>query len=341
VLVAACLLGSSGCRTTYLTRLAWEQMRYLGRARPVAELMDAETDPVRLARLQLVLDLRAFAKRAGLDPAGSFAEVADTESTTPFHVVTAAWADRLEAYTWWYPIVGAVPYRGYFEREAAEEFAETLRDENLDVRIVKASAYSTLGWFDDPLPSGLLTRGPVELASVVLHELVHQHYFLPGSVDFNETLANAVGYRLAERFFEERGEAGNVAAVVEARRRWLERSRVLDDLALRLEAWFDDAAARDLPFEEMLAGRNALYEAARDELEAAGVLSGESRQDAIPLDNATFLAVYRYARDALLLDRFVVFHGGGAGALVALEDLDTDGDPWEAIAEALPPATGS
>ncbi len=330
-----------GCRPGYIARMGLEQARYLARARPIQEMADAETDPARKEKLELVLAAREFARAAGLEPGGSFRKVTDTSRSPNFHVVTAAWADRLEPYTWWYPIVGAVPYRGYFEREAAEEFAETLRDENLDVRIVKASAYSTLGWFDDPLPSGLLTRGPVELASVVLHELVHQHYFLPGSVDFNETLANAVGYRLAERFFEERGEAGNVAAVVEARRRWLERSRVLDDLALRLEAWFDDAAARDLPFEEMLAGRNALYEAARDELEAAGVLSGESRQDAIPLDNATFLAVYRYARDALLLDRFVVFHGGGAGALVALEDLDTDGDPWEAIAEALPPATGS
>lgn len=306
-------------------------MRYLGRAEPITSLIEREADPEKRAMLELVLAVREFAAEQGLDPEGSFAKVAATEGTTPFHVVTAAYADRLQPYTWWYPIVGAVPYRGYFERAGAERFAETLKAEQLDVRIVTASAYSTLGWFDDPLPSGLLAEGSMELAVTVLHELVHQHYFLPGSVDFNETLANALGYQLGARFFRERGETEKAERVQAARERWLARSKVLDALALRLEAYFVEARAGAISFESMLEGRATLYADARAELEQAGVLRSDSKGKEFPLDNATFLAVRRYARAAPLLDAFVAEHGGDARALSALKELDFDGDPFAAL----------
>ncbi|MFT4571212.1 MAG: putative aminopeptidase [Hyphomicrobiaceae bacterium] len=320
-----------GCRAAYLSQLAWQQVRYLSGAQSIEELIKHEGDPGRRARLELVLEVRRFAASQGLDPEGSFAKVADTEGTKPFQVVTAAHADRLEAYTWWYPVIGAVPYRGYFDRESAEAFAQTLRDEHLDVRIVEASAYSTLGWFNDPLPAGLLENDSVEIAVVVLHELVHQHYFLPGSVDFNETLANALGYHLAERFFAERADTESVATVVAARSRWLERSRVLDDLALRLEEYFSEARSGDISFDNMLSGRARLYEKARAELEAAGVLRSSTRGKEFPLDNATFLAVRRYARAAPLIDSFVGQHGGDARALEALRELDMGDGPFAAL----------
>jgi predicted aminopeptidase len=335
LVVAFCaLLGLSGCRSVYVARLALEQARYLGRARPIGEVLSTETDPLRRAKLQLVLDVRQFAATRGLDPEGSFAAMADTTSSAPFHVVTAAYADRLQAYTWWYPVVGRVPYRGYFERPAAENFAATLRGEDLDVRIVQASAYSTLGWFDDPLPSGLLDGDEAEVAAVVLHELVHQHYFRPGHIAFNETLANAVGLRLAREFFVARDDDERAGVVAKRHQRWLDRSLILDSLAHELQAYFALSRSDGRSMADILEGRAQLYSEARDRLAEAGITT----KTETPMENATFLAVWRYARRAELLDNFVAAFGAdGAGLEAVRAAVDGIDDPYVGLERALEP----
>lgn len=323
-------VASSGCQASYVARMAVEQVRYLAGARPLAELIDEAGDGERRRRLELVLDVRAFAERSGLDVGGSYREVADTDSAAPFHVVTAAHADRLEAYTWWYPVVGRMPYRGYFDAPSAERFAEGLRDRGLDTLIVRASAYSTLGWFDDPLPSGLLENDDVEIATVILHELTHQTLFVRGSVAFNETLANSVALRLAVKLFDERGDSVRRKTAEERLAAWVERGRIFDELAASLEGYFDSARERGLPRDALLAGRAEIYADAQARLargrpEGGALGAGE-------LDNARFLAAYRYARRAPEVDRFVAAHGV-VGALDLLErSLGRGVDPYEWLA---------
>lgn len=328
----AVMLGSllllNGCRSLYVARLAWEQALYLGRSQPIERVLAEETDIEQRAKLELVLEVRLFAASRGLDPDGSFADLADTAAAASFHIVTAAYADRLEPYTWWYPVVGRVPYRGYFEEESAEKFAEKLRAKNLDVRIVEASAYSTLGWFDDPLPSGVLKADRAEIATVVLHELVHQHYFRPGHVAFNETLANAMGLRMAKAFFLERGDHENADRLDRRHQYWLARSRILDALAIRLKTYFDESRAAKLSNSAMLQGRALLYDKAAEQLDAAGV----QRSAKLPMDNASFLAVWRYAHRAELLDAFVERAGASKAGLDALAAVvDAADDPYLAL----------
>ena len=332
-LVCLAVLASAGCRSGYIARMGLEQVRYLARARPIEQVLAEEGDPGRREKLALVLEARKFARSRGLDPGGSFRKITDTSKSPNFHVVTAAWTDRLEPYTWWYPVVGRLPYRGYFDVEDAEAYAATLDPEQLDVRIVEASAYSTLGWFDDPLPSSLLADDVVGVVATVLHELVHQNFFAPGSVAFNETLANAAGSRLAEDFFARRGEPERAERVRRWRAAWLARGRIFDRLADRLTDHFRVAATNGLSRERMLAGRAAIYAEAQQEIRDRSLAYPSDDPFLVePLDNARFLSIYRYSMRADRVDHALEGYDSMASALEALDEAVSGAkDPFEAL----------
>ncbi len=112
-----------------------------------------------------------------------------------------------EPYTWWYPIVGTVPYKGFFERENAQCLADELEDKGYETWLRGTDAFSTLGWFNDPILSTTLQREPYVIANTVIHEIFHATLWIPGSVAFNESAANFVGLTGAEHFFREKTEA--------------------------------------------------------------------------------------------------------------------------------------
>lgn len=336
----ACTL-TSGCGVSYLTRLAYQQLRFLGRARPISEVLTGEHDPERRARLELVLAVRKFAKANGLDPGGSYLKVSETGDLAMVHVVTAAYVDRLEPYTWHYPIVGRLPYRGYFDRDAAERLAARLRKEGLDTRVVPAGAYSTLGWFDDPLPSSLLDVDRVSLATTVLHELVHRRLFVRGKVEFNESLANAVALRLAPAFFLEEGDVTRVDEAERRHREWLARSELYDDLAARLVDFFARAHDEGYTRAEILAGRQDIYARAQAEFAGEGLSHGKGDFDDGTMDNARFLALYRYACHGHALDAFLDSFDSIEAALTHLEShLAGVEGPYDALAVAPDAALG-
>jgi predicted aminopeptidase len=337
LLVLALVLApmTTGCRAGYVARLAVEEARYLASAEPAVRLLERAEDPARREALEALLAVREFAQREGLSVGGSYRKVADTGAAAPFHVVTAAWPDRLEAYTWWYPVIGAIPYRGHFSRPPAERDAAALVARGLDTRIVEASGYSTLGWFNDPLPSSVLAGGRWAVVITVLHELVHQTFFAPGQVAFNETLATAVAWRLAERFHSERGELDEAARMQRARLAWVERGRVLDAAAARLRAFFDVARAEDWPRQRLMEERASLYrEILAEAVEADPRFAVEF--GAADLDNASFLAVHRYATRAPEIDAFIGAMPTTALAFERLREMAASGgDLFERVAKSI------
>ncbi len=116
------------------------------------------------------------------------------------HVVTAAPANRVEAITWWFPITGRVSYRGYFQKERAVDFAADLEREGYDTYVRPAPLYSTLGWFDDPVPRAVLSWPESDLIDTFLHELVHQTTFVAGDIAYNEALATFIAHRATLAF---------------------------------------------------------------------------------------------------------------------------------------------
>jgi len=242
---AALLLATvaAGCGGVgYVARAGWSEARILWRREPIADVLARpELDPSLRERLALALAVREFAAGPlGLRVGDSYSTFAEVDGEATVHVVSAAHRDRLTPYTWWYPIVGSVPYRGFFARGAAEAAAQALQARDLDVDVRPAIAFSTLGWFADPLLSSVAVEQPEPMAETILHELFHATLYVPGATAFNESAATFAGQRGAAAFFCA-GPGRNADHCAEARRRWdttRARGRVLARLAGRLRALY-------------------------------------------------------------------------------------------------------
>jgi predicted aminopeptidase len=296
-------LTPTGC---YLSRAGWEEAKILRARRPIAELVrdSAAVRPAVRAKLALVLDARTFARDSvGLRVKDSFTQFTQLERDTLVLVLSGAHRDRLATHNWWFPVVGRVPYKGYFDYDDARAAARRLRDRGLDVTLRPAAAFSTLGWFNDPLLSTTLALDSVRLANTVIHEVTHSTFYAPGQAVFNESFANFVGARGSEWLFRARGQPG---AVAEAAKDWQNDrvlsvfwTRVYNDLDSAFKANPDDREAR-------LRAREVVYARARQRLRdevaprLAGVPPGWAER--VPLDNATLLSRRVYLTDLWLFD---------------------------------------
>lgn len=207
VLLAVVLgITPTGC---YISRAAYEEARILSRRQPITRLVaDSTTDSALRAKLSLVQEARRFAiDSLALSAGKSFTAYSQLDRDTLVLVVSAAYRDRLERKTWWFPVVGRFPYKGFFDFPGALRTAESLRNDGFDVTVGPSSAFSTLGWFNDPLVSTTVKADSVTLVNTILHELLHNTFFAKGAVSFNESFATFVGGRGAEHFFRARGDS--------------------------------------------------------------------------------------------------------------------------------------
>src|SRR5215475_12679260 len=127
----------------------------------------------------------------------------------------------MEPKSWWYPLVGSLEYRGYFSERAAQRYGGRLRKKGYDVYVGGAIAYSTLGWFKDPVLNTFIFDPEPDLAETIFHELGHQRVFAHGDTDFNEAFATTVGQEGARRWLRAKGDT----AAVESYRAQLSRTR--------------------------------------------------------------------------------------------------------------------
>jgi predicted aminopeptidase len=226
-LALAALQVSAACATPrYLWQAAWGQLDLQSRAEPVDRLIASGRVPPRLrALLEQLPAIKEFGTRHGLELSASYGEYAELDRDAAVWVVTACAPLRFSPKTWSFPLVGSFPYLGWFDAGAAAAYADGLAREGWDVHVRAAPAYSTLGWFDDPLLSTMLVPGPNligDLADTVLHEAVHATVHLPGQTVFNESIALFIAEGLTPRYLAER--YGADGAEVRA---------YLDDLAWR------------------------------------------------------------------------------------------------------------
>ena len=173
----------------------WGQLRVVMEARPVEEFLNDPVFPDSLKKkLRLIDEIRAFAiDSLGLKDTDNYKTLYDQKGEEIMWVVTACEAFKLEPKQWSFPVVGTIPYKGYFNKDKALKEAEVLKAEGYDVAIRNPGGWSTLGWFTDPILSGMLDRSDGDLASLIIHEMVHATLWVPDSVDFNENLASFIG----------------------------------------------------------------------------------------------------------------------------------------------------
>jgi predicted aminopeptidase len=202
LLLAACApLGA--CNLAYYGQAIGGEFNILSRRRPIkAVIADPKTPPGVRAKLKLVRAARRFAvAKLGLPKSKSYRSYVALHRAYPVWVVYAAPEFSLTPIHWCFLFAGCVPYRGYFDQKQAEAFAAGLAKRGDDVYITGAAAYSTLGWFADPVYSSMLDWGKVELAGTIFHELAHQKLYVKNASAFNESFADAVEDAGIERFF--------------------------------------------------------------------------------------------------------------------------------------------
>ena len=332
------LLTPTGC---YLSRAAWEEGKILARRQPIAELVASRgTDSLVRRKLSLVLAARQYARDSiRLETGESFTTYSKLDRDTLVLVLSAAYRDRLEPYTWWFPIVGRVPYKGYFDFQDAESAAKSLYERGFDVSLRPSSAFSTLGWFNDPLTSTTLARDSLELVNTVIHEVTHNTFYAPGQAIFNESFASFVGARGAAAFFRSRGQE-EAAKRVEAE--WAD-DKVLGDFWTQLSNTLDSAyAAHPDNREWRIAVRDTIYARARRALvsEIGPQLHTVSPfyVQRVPLDNASLLARRVYAQDLELFDEIYVREGKNLrraiARIISLARANKK-DPYAALREWL------
>ena len=194
-----------GC---YYTHLAAGQLRLMMARTSIARVESDPATPPRLrAQLALVERARDFGARLGLEVGGRYTSYVDWPGDRIVTTVVATRPGEVEAAGFTFPIVGTVPYKGFFDETAAESEAAGLRAEGLDVCLVPVTAYSTLGWLDDPVTAPMLQRGDSRLVETVLHELVHGTVFVESQPEFNEGVARFIGEEAAIRFYRDDPDA--------------------------------------------------------------------------------------------------------------------------------------
>jgi predicted aminopeptidase len=240
VLCAALVFGLSGC---YLTEQGLHFLSLNTKAESIELLLGRDDLPEDVGRtLTLVQEVKRYSvDRLGLEDNRNYTRYLDMgEKTHLVDVVSACEATRFEPYLWSYPVVGKMPYKGFYEREDAEREAGKLRARGYDTVIWKVDAFSTLGFFSDPVYSFMRDYSAYELASVIIHEQTHATLFLRNQTRFNEELATFVGDEGAIGFIRER-YAGEPEKVEEAYayRRSLERHlSAIRELHGRLDALY-------------------------------------------------------------------------------------------------------
>ncbi len=203
------MAGLSGCETVSFYKQAIKgQYQLFAGQEPIDKLIaNPQTEPKLKKQLELLHDLRTFAdKELKLPVDNHYRKYVDVHRPYVVWNVEAAPQLSMEPKSWWYPLVGSLEYRGYFSKSAAQHYGETLRKKGYDVYIGGASAYSTLGWFKDPVLNTFIFDPEPDLAETIFHELGHQRVFARGDTDFNEAFATTVGEEGARRWLRAKGD---------------------------------------------------------------------------------------------------------------------------------------
>jgi predicted aminopeptidase len=293
----------------YVTRAGLEESRILRDARPLDELLaDPGIKPEFRASLGLVRETRDYAAALGLTARQTYTTFTDVGRDTLLLNLSAAPKDCICPYTWKYPIVGRIPYKGFFDFRKARLEADGLAARGYDVYLRPAAAFSTLGWFNDPLLSTALTPDSVELAALVFHEIAHNTVYVRSATPFNESFAEYVGYHAAESFFRTQGDTTSARRAADRWRDEVVLGRYYAELTERLNSFYatqPDSVALE-------AGRADAARWAHAQLE--GPVSAQLRTYRIgrlterPINNARLIGATIYRTRLDLFDRWHLRH---------------------------------
>lgn len=193
----------------YGIQQAYGQWQVLSSSEELDEyLQDPEVPDSMIKKIELIRSVKAFAEDSlGLDPTDTYNSIYDQKGEPILWMVTASPEFELKAYEWEFPIAGKFSYKGFFEKEYALEEQRKMKNMGYDTQLNEVSAWSTLGWLDDPILSSMLERDSGRLADLIIHELSHASIYLKDSVELNENLASFIGKKGAEMYLRSIGDS--------------------------------------------------------------------------------------------------------------------------------------
>lgn len=286
-------LALGGCSLGYYFQAINGELAILNQRRPVyAVIADPGTPEALRARLKLVQKARKYAVRVlKLPKSDSYTTYVSLARKWPVWVVSAAPEFSLVALRWCFWFAGCVPYRGYFAKADALAFAGQLKKRGNDVLVRGVPAYSTLGWFADPVYWSMLRQGKVALVAMIFHEMAHQKLYVEDASAFNESFADAVADIGAVRFFSSRDPAA-LAGWREGR----QASRAMKPFIAAARARLKGVYASDAPAQGKRKRKRAVFGWLAERYREVGERYGihYSGQWLASLDNADLALMHTY-----------------------------------------------
>jgi predicted aminopeptidase len=238
IIVGFGIIALAGCGTvSYYAQAIGGQWSLLREREPISGLLDSSATPAVLrGQLAKVQTIRDFADETLALPVGeTYSGYVDLQRNYVVWNVLAAPADSLELKAWCYPVVGCQNYRGYFDRAQAQALARELAADGWDTWAPGIVAYSSLGWFDDPLLNTFAFWPEDQLAALIFHELSHKTVYIGGDTTFNESYATAVELEGLRRYLRQQGQAGDFAGALGRQRMEREFTTLVMAIARRLQ----------------------------------------------------------------------------------------------------------
>lgn len=292
------------------------QLHVVNNSIPLEEFLQLpETTEEEKQKVQIILEARSFAfDSLGINYTDNYTDIFDQQDKPSMYVVTACEPYELKARFWKFPVVGSLPYKGFFDREKAVEEAVAIRaNDSIDVSVRTAGGWSTLGWFNDPVLSNMLKRSEGDLASLIIHELTHGTLFVKDSVTFNENLASFIGDKGAVLFLQAKyGKDAEEVTLFKAQQADEERfkqymlfaSQKLDSLYKAME---------NVPSEEKKERKTEMIDEIRKNIDTVSFQSDRYKGffDDFTPNNTYFMSFLRYNSQLGLLEEELNFKFNG------------------------------
>jgi predicted aminopeptidase len=315
-----CLL-LNGCGVGYIWHVTVGQARLLARQQPVEVVLhDTQLDEQERQKIRLILDVKAFTvEQLGMHPSASYSTFVRLDGLYVSYNLSAAHKDALQPYLWHFPVLGRMPYKGFFNKEYALREERQLAEQGYDTYVRGIRAYSTLGYFTDPILSSMLGYDDFSLINTIIHELLHRTVWIKGSISFNESLASFVGDKGTLAYLTWR--YGEGSEEVQHYRDVLDDAQVFEayvqELITRLDALYHEPISR----EEKLQRREQLFDEAKTayptvfpQMKTTYYRRFFERRT---LNNAVLLSFYRYNRNTAFFEDMLATHGGDLRRMIA------------------------
>lgn len=330
ILVSLIFLVSTGCQISYYLKSGYHQALLIKNQEPVEEILKTSVlSQNQKNKLQLIREAKVFAEtQLGLAPTSNYTSYVQLDRAYVTHIVQVAYPYELKYKNWDFPIVGSLPYKGFFEIEDAKKEAKTMDEQGYDTYIRGVRAYSTLGWMKDPVLSSMLDYEDDDLVNLIIHELTHSTLFIKNSADFNEQLAIFIGNKGTELFFLNKNKKDILGLIANKNSDDLIFSAFINKEYIALKEWYSQ---NQKPTNEQKAEK---FKEIQKRFSSLNLKTDQYRFfPKMELNNASFLGFKTYMNDLSAFERVFANSGSMPEFLKTMKSLEKSKDPESQLAQ--------